>query len=140
MSRKEKIQIAVTVVLLLLLTVILKVKMRRRSDLSPEAPPVLTEVRGVLRVNDAGLNLGKGEGSSVLRRDPFAEPDRAKKTEGEGPELNGILWSDERPMAVINHQIVGIGMAIDEYTVVAITRRDVILSDGRMTHTLSLQY
>ena len=52
--------------------------------------------------------------------------------------LNGILWQKEKPLAVINGGIVGVGGAIGPLTVVDIKKNYVILNDGTRNFKLSI--
>ena len=44
--------------------------------------------------------------------------------------LNGIMWDEESPKAIVNDEIIGVGDKIDENTVVDIKKDSVILNDG----------
>lgn len=46
------------------------------------------------------------------------------------PVLNGIFWDDENPSAVINNRYVAVNDTFGGYTVMAIQKNVVILSDG----------
>lgn len=71
-------------------------------------------------------------------RNPFyLDTEYQPKEEGGGPEqedtgpvLNGIFWDDENPSAVINNRYVAVNDTLGEYTVMAIQKNVVVLSDG----------
>ena len=44
--------------------------------------------------------------------------------------LKGTFWNEKKPSALINDEVVGIGMKIGVYTVVDIKENQVILNDG----------
>lgn len=46
------------------------------------------------------------------------------------PVLNGIFWDDQNPSAVINNRYVAVNDTFGEYTVTAIRKNVVVLSDG----------
>ncbi len=57
-------------------------------------------------------------------RNPFAPAKRAT-----GLILNGIVWDEETPRAIIGDVIVGIGDKVKDATVVDIKRESVVLRD-----------
>lgn len=72
-------------------------------------------------------------------RNPFV----ATKKPGEPIEelnLGGILWDKDKPVAIINDNMVGIGDAVGAYKVVDITQDSVALNDGTEEHTLKLGF
>ncbi len=44
--------------------------------------------------------------------------------------LNGIMWDEKKPLAIIDNEVLGIGGKIDEYTVKDIKKDSVTLNDG----------
>jgi hypothetical protein len=76
-------------------------------------------------------------GYSTWGRNPFApkihvEPEVPKFT------LNGILWDEKTPKAIINDTIVGIGDKINGRTIIEIREDSVILNDGTVDFELTL--
>ncbi len=53
-------------------------------------------------------------------------------------QLNGILWDETDPKAIINGKIRGRGEAIGKYTVIDIEKNKVSLSDGLETFELKI--
>lgn len=53
--------------------------------------------------------------------------------------LTGILWDPNRPSAVVNNRVVGVGDSVGPWTVAEIRRDRVILSDGTRTKTLEVE-
>ena len=70
-------------------------------------------------------------------RNPFA-PKEILKIKVVKLTLNGILWDEENPKAIINNVIVTIGDTIGENTVVGIKNDRVILNDGIRDFELGL--
>jgi len=96
------------------------------------------------RVAGAALQMINLEQYAALRwgRDPFQgrKPDNPEEEPAERPSwtLNGILYSDTSPAAVINHVIVSTGDKINGAEVVAIYRDRVILDWNGQSQTLQL--
>ncbi len=60
---------------------------------------------------------------------------RAELPGGVSIELGGIAWSEARPFALLNRQVVGPGESVDGYAVVAIAPGQVELEvDGRTVY------
>ena len=138
MNKKEKIQIAISAGLLILLLVIIKGKFQKKED--PPEPHVLPQVfTEVQKIFDGDYqNVAKLENENVeFGRDPFAKP---VDPVCEGPELNGILWDEAKPLAVVNKQIVEEGGVVGGYAVISISQQSVVLSDGREDIELYLWY
>ncbi|MBI4597227.1 MAG: hypothetical protein HY737_02355 [Candidatus Omnitrophica bacterium] len=69
------------------------------------------------------------------KRDPFVPLVKdgkliGGKTEGSLPELGGILWDPENPIAMIGDRELTVGDAFDDYKVVEIRESSVILEDS----------
>ena len=61
-------------------------------------------------------------------RSPFVLQ-KSKKYDS-GLILGGIFWDKDKPQAIINNQIVGLGDELEGYKVIEIKKDHVILSDG----------
>jgi hypothetical protein len=70
-------------------------------------------------------------------RDPFLSKNARLKSLSRF-NLNGIAWDEEKPVAVINGEVVGIGDSIIGNTIMDITPDRVVLSDGQTTTELRL--
>ena len=57
-----------------------------------------------------------------------------------GLSLNGIVWDEENPKAIINGAIIGIGDKLGVNTIVDIKKDRVILNDGAADFELILGY
>ena len=62
-----------------------------------------------------------------LKRDPFSA---APIEIYQGPQLQGVLWDQNHPTAIINGQIVAVGDKMNGNRVVDIKRDRVILNNG----------
>ena len=75
-----------------------------------------------------------------LKRDPFtAAPITSEKSLQSGVDLTGILWDKDKPLAIIDGDIVKIGARVGNKTVMAIKKDRVILSDGAVLSELKLE-
>lgn len=74
----------------------------------------------------------------VWGRDPFAL--KAEEAIAGATELilNGIIWDDKRPYAIINGEIVGKGDKMGEITIMEIRKDSVIIDTGAEKITLSM--
>jgi len=61
-------------------------------------------------------------------RSPFVL--QKSKRNDSGLILGGIFWDKDKPQAIINNQIVGLGEELEGYRVIEIKKDRVILSDG----------
>lgn len=71
------------------------------------------------------------------QRNPFI-PAATEKGTVYKPVLQGIMLYEDKPMAMINGEIVAIGGKVGEYEVVEINEKNVVLSDGQHKLELSL--
>ncbi|UCG35820.1 MAG: hypothetical protein JSW17_03215 [Candidatus Omnitrophota bacterium] len=78
--------------------------------------------------------------SISLKRDPFSMRTISVEEEiaSHGVRLSGILWDKRSPRAVINDEIVSVGDKFNDYTVSAIEKDKVILSEEEGSITLRL--
>lgn len=74
-------------------------------------------------------------GSDSWNRDPFV----LKEEESSGIVLNGILFDELMPAAIINSQVVKVGDTVGENIVVEITPDKVILKNSSNTTELRLE-
>ncbi|NQT06641.1 MAG: hypothetical protein HQ575_03775 [Candidatus Omnitrophica bacterium] len=72
------------------------------------------------------------------RRNPFV-PEIKLKEDVITLTLNGILWDEIMPRAIINSDVVDIGDVIEGNRIVAINHNNVILNDGTEDFTLTLE-
>lgn len=60
-------------------------------------------------------------------RNPFTPGGAASKT---ALVLNGIMWDEKKPLAIIGSEVLGVGGKIGEYAVTEIKKDSVILNNG----------
>ena len=63
-------------------------------------------------------------------RNPFTFEEKSPVIQKASLSLNGIAWDKEKPQAVINGRIVGVGDTVAGQRVVSIKQDRVILNDG----------
>lgn len=77
-----------------------------------------------------------------IRRDPFVlgGPEKlGEETEAEmGLELTAIAWDQQRPLAIINNEVVGVNDEINGAKIVAIEKNKVRLTKDNQTWELKL--
>lgn len=54
-------------------------------------------------------------------------------------KLAGILWDEEKPQAIINNEVVGVGSNVGVYNVVEIRQYSVFITDGSDVFELKLE-
>ena len=149
MPKKDLIQLGITGVLVVVLILAMgnaSKKAQLRKQKNTLAKPV--NLTGIA-VNQAKAQLDSGnlynlleqQAKSIeLKRDPFtAAPIVSEKTLQAGVDLTGILWDKDKPLAIIDGNIVKKGASIGNKTVVDIKKDRVILSDGKELTELKLE-
>jgi len=97
----------------------------------------------------------KSETFFEIKRDPFETPTKKQKTGQKGAKkktptkrkskvqirltLNGILWDEESPSAIINGEVVYVGGKIGSYRVRSILPEKVILTSRGKRRVLQLE-
>lgn len=71
-------------------------------------------------------------------RNPFMPKGVSARFQG-GLALNGIVWDNISPKAIINGEIVGIGDTIGGYKIVDITPNKTVVNNGSADTTLTLE-
>ncbi len=149
MRKKEIIELSVTGVLLVVMIFALTnaaAKSRARNAkkaLSAIESPVVMPVAALDQKIDSKdlYNLLEKQAQLIeVKRDPFsAAPIIIEKDAQTGVVLTGILWDKDKPMAIIEGQIVKLGQRVGNQTVMEIKRDRVILSDGEVFSEVRLQ-
>lgn len=151
LTKKDKIQLAVTAGFLVILVVSLAKGCQGQGRKSPKAvaipmagkkePPVrekpLKEAAPAVKEKLSDRVPAQVAG---VDRDPFSKPDVPAQPARRGLRLDGIAFDDETPTAIINGKIVKVGSAIENYFVISITEDSVVLSDGANVITLLTDY
>ncbi len=110
-----------------------KTKETKEADLLKNELTVLAKQLKKVTVLSFSQELDEGWG-----RNPFYYGEEFKtnnalaqdKAVDSDPVLNGIFWDDQNPSAVINNRYVAVNDTFGEYTVMAIRKNVVVLSDG----------
>jgi len=142
MRKKYLIQLGITGILVIVLIFALgnAFKKSRRLPLQ-DSKDVLSK-----KVDLAGIAANQAKGSEGrglygmleqqaklidLKRDPFtAVPIVIEKNMQSGVNLTGILWDKDKPLAIIDGNVVKKGNRVGDKQVVDIKRDRIILSDG----------
>ncbi|MDD5097404.1 MAG: hypothetical protein PHU59_02805 [Candidatus Omnitrophica bacterium] len=149
MSKKDLIQLGITGVLVVVLILAMSnasKKAQLRKSKNALTKPVSLSAVAVNQVKsqpDSGnlYNSLEQQAKSIeLKRDPFtAAPIVSEKILQAGVDLTGILWDKDKPLAIIDGNIVKKGASIGSKTVVDIKKDRVILSDGKELTELRLE-
>ena len=157
LSRKDTIELGIVVVLAILLvlgiiSLVVKIKgpstghqagaAQKNSGLAAKKPSAGSEVKR-RRVNDDNFRIKFNAISEALplERDPF----KSGKTDDEDKDprkkliLGGIIWSTQKPMAIINQTFLGEGDRLDQFTVLKVRQASVLLKDQSSEFELKLE-
>ena len=149
MRKKDLIQLGVTGVLVVVLVFALgnAFKKSRLWD-AKNALPKAIDPAGFLanqakpQPESRGLyDILEQQAKSIeLKRDPFTSAlIVSEKTLKSGIDLTGILWDKDKPLAIIDGDIVKKGERVGTKTIVDIKRDRVILSDGQIISEIRLE-
>lgn len=142
LGKKEKIEIAITgigVIFLIFLVIgnVQKIQAKKRS-MSRTGETITSFLSAPLsfdadEIEDSEIKEGWG-------RDPFSLAATSIGDIGlESLILNGIMWDEDNPYAIINTDVVKVGDTLGSgIIVVEITKNSVILEQDGDRHTLSL--
>lgn len=122
------IVLSITAVFSLLYGAINSPKGRGKAALIPEAAQKNEVIWPVKNYSSVKRSSAKTTFSSWGRNPFLLEP--AAVNVFEKLVLNGILWDEKEPMAIINDEVVKIGDKAGGSTIVGITQNKVILNDG----------
>jgi len=150
MRKKDLFEIIITALLLVVL-VIVGIRALRKAFLRNAGRKVGAESGQSLSLSGkqpsaAGENknfynfLEQQSASIELKRDPFtAAPIAAEKDLRAEFTLTGILWDKDKPLAIINDEVVKVGERVGNKMVVDIKKDRVTLSDGVALSELRLE-
>ena len=145
LDTKSKVEIIMTGFLIIALVVILVTNIRIVIlKKRPKALPGVSTQEITLPLTDfeekakriSRKQISALDEHSPWGRDPFQEVDISFSE----LKLQGIMWDDKTPKALINNKIVKIGDKIDVIKVVDIKRESVILNDGTGDFELKLEW
>jgi len=142
---KKRIQLIITSILVVIFIFtwartfkFLKKKKTPKPSPAVSVPSLPTPAKISSTLSEVGVSLNKDKAKWEADRKlewgrcPFSgKIYTVEKGEAVDLNLSGIIWDEERPLALINNRVVGIGDKIGISTVVDITQDRVILNDGR---------
>ncbi len=133
---KKKIEIIIIIVLVLILVIawgntfkFMKTKMAKKpaAAISLVSPVAFNQPK----VEKSKEIESKQEGETeAWSRDPFSGKIYFSQEGGSGLNLTGIIWDKKKPQALINDDVCAKGDKVGKYTVIAIEKDRVLLSDG----------
>ena len=128
MQKKEKIQVLVTGLLLIVFLFALAMSLSKGKTKNFKSPVgSQLAVEGKPAGSVTYHNLMEEAKKLDLKRDPFSA---APIDSYQDPQLQGILWDEKNPSAVINGRVVSVGSKIDGNLVVEIKQDRVTLNNG----------
>lgn len=136
-TSKEKIQLIVTGILgIVLVLMSARTFEQMRSKKSQRSAPSVV-VQPVAADPSAPVYAALAEEAAKLsvERDPFFP---VPKVAASSIVLNGILWDENKPTAIINNEIVQVGQSVNGKVIVGIRKDRVILSDGSKEFELKM--
>jgi len=148
MTKKDLTQLGITAILIIVLIVAVgntskKVAARNKKSSLPKAVALVgVSVNQTSQgQSDNSYNALEEQANSIeLKRDPFtAAPIVSEKALKTGVDLTGILWDKDKPLAIIDGEIVKKGARVGNKTVEDIKKDGVILSDGQILTELKLE-
>ncbi len=139
-QKKEQIQIAITAALVLVLGFLLwnnsqKAKIKS-GFMAAEDLQGISEFQNELTALTPFETWEQEARKITLKRDPFYP---VIEESASGFYLNGIVWDQEQPTAIINNAIFAVGDTVNGFQVVAIEQRRVLLNDGKNDLELKLE-
>ena len=148
MRQKELIELSITGVLVVVMILAFgnaakksRFRAMKNAKLKVVDLAVLPAPRGNITESKNLYNILEQQAKTMeLKRDPFtAAPIIIEKNMQDGVALTGILWDKDKPMAIIDGEVVKRGGRIGNKTLVEIKRDRVILSDGEVLSEVRLE-
>jgi hypothetical protein len=152
MRKKDLIQLGITGVLAIVLIFVLGNASKKPRRLPPrDAKNALPGAIGLPAVSANQVKPQPESGDLYdaleqqaklieLKRDPFtAVPIVSEKALQSGVDLTGILWDKDKPLAIIDGNVVKKGNRVGNKEVVDIKRDGIILSDGQELFEIKLE-
>lgn len=154
LDKKTKIEIAITSVMVIALVIILgnsiKTILRAKRTVKPPpiAPVALMEIaRRDISISARSEQIEKAYREAETRRaekdipwgrDPFDMKISLPESDWgvAGIKLEGIMWDEKEPYAIINGEVVKKGDKLGKNTVIQIEKDAVIISDGTKGYRL----
>lgn len=149
MRKKELIELSIIGVLVVVMifafaNLAKKSRLRNMKDIKPKVADLSFSQPAMFENKTESKNLynllEEEAKSFELKRDPFtAAPLVSEQSIGGVAVLSGILWDKDKPMAIIDGNIVKIGQRVGNQTVMEIKRDRVILANGENLVEIKLQ-
>ncbi|MFH1190692.1 MAG: hypothetical protein V1670_00640 [Candidatus Omnitrophota bacterium] len=150
MPKKDLIQLGVTGILAIVLIFVLSSAFKKKpgalgnskNTLPKASDSAMVSANQVKKSESQGLYhlLEQQADSLELKRDPFtAAPITSEKALSGEVDLTGILWDKDKPLAIINGDIIKKGERLGSKTIIEIKRDRVILSDGSALYEIKLK-
>lgn len=149
LSKKDKIELTITLILIVILIMFsVALSRRKRASQSPSrriAQRIFSAVRNFK--HDPQRNKGtpfiweKRTGEIIeVKRNPFffGSSNNNQGVSVSDLLLKGIIWDPDKPSAIINERVVGIGDVIVDFKVTQITQDSVILENEKSKLELKL--
>lgn len=137
---KQKKEILITGILIVIFFVFLGSTLAKRKSVKPapaEAPKA--ESNQALPVFQKSEVFIPKQEELQWGRDPFALPGQEATAETGGQFiLSAVIWDENKPLAVINGEVVSIGRKINGYTVKKINKENVVLAKDGEEQTVDL--
>lgn len=137
---KQKKEILITGILIAIFLVFLISTLTKRKSVKP-APAEMPKVENnrtlpVFQKPDISVPAQK---ELQWGRDPFALPGQGVTIQTGGQfVLSAVVWDENRPLAVVDGEVVKIGQQINGYTVSKINKENVVLTKDGKEQTVHL--
>jgi len=138
LGKKDKIELIITVVLIIIFIVLTVLFSKRRAPrpVAARASQVIFSAAPRFK-HDPRRNKGiaflweKSVGDKEIKRNPFLYGSLGNNQiiSLSSLSLKGIIWNPDKPSAIINEHVVGIGDVIGNFKVKQITQDRVILEN-----------
>jgi len=149
MQKKETIELGITVFLIIVMVLLFgnaakKPRPRHVAKVVSNAENLQTLLPDQLDQETSSKDLYNFLEKQIplieLKRDPFNLASIIiEKDKQSGLVLSGILWDKNRPMAIIEGEVIEKGERIGNKTVIEIKQDRVIFSDGEVLSEIKLQ-
>lgn len=140
-GKKEKIELTITGIgvvflIFMVITNVQKVQAKRRS-MAKAGETVISSLSAPISFETAEIK------ESAIKedwgRDPFFLGTVSRDDiELDGMVLNGIVWDEANPYAIVNSEVVKVGDKLGNMKIVEITKDSVVLEQDGNRHTLTL--
>lgn len=117
---KQKLEIIIISLSVVVFLVFLSSTITRKTRKAPKETPITETIpsKTYKPVTPEELQWG---------RDPFILYQYKSARTEEGLLLTAVIWDEEKPLAVINDEVVGIGQEIGGYRVIKINKNSAVL-------------